>query len=247
VPFGLIVLFVVAALIYFGLAHRVLDRMRLTDSQALLFLGLMVAGSFVNVPLVRGSTSLSVNVGGAIVPAALAIYLLAKAGTTKERVRGVLAAVATAAAIWIISSVTDFEPPRTNFIDPIWLFSIVGGVAGYIAGRSRRSAFIAGTMGVILADLMHTAQVFARDIRSDVSIGGAGVFDAVVLAGLIAVGLAEVVGESRERLQGGPVVDGDRPEALRVDEGIADEDAPDEDASRSETDDHGDGSEGDTR
>lgn len=228
-PFGLVVLFVVAALIYFGLAHRVLDRMRLTDSQALLFLGLMVAGSFVDIPLLRGNASLSINVGGALVPAGLAIYLLVKAGTTQERVRGVLAAVATAAAIWIISAVTDFEPPRSDFIDPVWLFSIVGGTAGYLAGRSRRSAFIAGTVGVILADLAHTTQVLARGIRSDISLGGAGVFDAVVLAGLIAVGLAEVVGETRERLQGGPDTEGDRPQALRQDEGVADEEAtPDE-------------------
>jgi len=210
VPIGLAVLFVTAALIYFGLAQRVLDRMRLTDSQAMLFLGLMVAGSFLDIPLVRGNTSLSVNAGGAVVPAAIAGYLLWRADTPKERTRAVLAALATFAAIWIISAATDFEPPRSDFIDPVWLFSIVGGVAGYLAGRSRRAAFIAGTMGVILADIAHAVQVFQRGIRSDVSIGGAGVFDAVVLAGLVAVGLAELVGETRERLAGGPAAEEER-------------------------------------
>ncbi|MFS8572850.1 MAG: hypothetical protein LOD85_07475, partial [Clostridia bacterium] len=67
-PTGLVILFAAALLVYFGAAHRVLDRMRLTDGQALLFLGLMVAGSFLDLPLVGGRSSLSVNVGGALVP-----------------------------------------------------------------------------------------------------------------------------------------------------------------------------------
>ena len=53
----------VAALVYFGLAHRVLDRMRLTDRQALLLIGLMLLGSFVDIPLLRNTVDLSINVG----------------------------------------------------------------------------------------------------------------------------------------------------------------------------------------
>lgn len=224
VPVGLTVLFLVAAAVYFGLAHRVLDRMRLTDTQALVFLGLMVAGSFIDIPLAGGERPVSLNVGGALVPLGLAIYLLSKAGTSRERVRGVLAAVATALAIRVISGVTDFEPPRVSVIDPLWLYALIGGVMGYLAGRSRRSAFIAGTLGVILADVVHWIQAAGAGIRSDISIGGAGVFDAVVLSGVIAVGFAEVFGEARERLQGGPKLASDRPEALRQDEGVFEDD-----------------------
>jgi len=36
-----------------------------------------------------------------------------------------------------------------------------------------------------------------------VVLGGAGVFDALIVSGLIAVGLAEFVGETRERLEEG--------------------------------------------
>ena len=152
-PTGLWVLFITTAVVYFGLAHRVLDRMRLTDTQALIFLGLMVAGSFVDLPLVRGEVNLSVNVGGALVPLALAIYLLTRADTTRERVRAVLAAVATAIAIRIIGSLGSFDPPANNLMDPLWLTAIVGGAMGYLAGRSRRAAFIAGSSGVVLADV----------------------------------------------------------------------------------------------
>lgn len=198
--------------------------MRLTDTQALAFLGLMVAGSFVDLPLARGEVSLSVNVGGALVPLGLAIYLLIRADTTRERVRAILAAVATAIAIRVIGSLSSFDPPANNLIDPLWLAALVGGVMGYLAGRSRRAAFIAGSAGVVLADVSHAIQVAAQGMRSDVSIGGAGVFDAVVIAGVAAVLLAEVFGESRERLQGGPELEGDRPRALYQDEGTFEND-----------------------
>jgi hypothetical protein len=46
-----------------------------------------------------------------------------------------------------------------------------------------------------------------------VHIGGAGAFDSLILAGILAVLLAELVGETRERLQGGPKSEG-RPEDL---------------------------------
>jgi len=99
-PTGMILLLIVAALIYFGAAQRVLDRMRLTDSQALLFIGLMIGGSFIDIPLYRGVAEVSINVGGAIVPLGLAIYLLIRADTARERVRGIAASLVTAAVIW---------------------------------------------------------------------------------------------------------------------------------------------------
>lgn len=222
-PLGLILLFVAAGLVYFGLAHRVLDRMRLTDTQALVFLGLMVAGSFVELPLTRGPVAVSVNVGGALVPLALVIYLLIRADSAWERTRAILAAGVVAAAVRIIARLTLFEPPQSDFIDPVWLFAIIAGVVGYLAGRSRRSAFIAGTLGIIFTDLLHLIQVTMAGMSSDVAIGGAGVFDAVVMSGLIAVLLAELVGESRERLQGGPDTDPGRPRALHIDEGVSDD------------------------
>ncbi|NLG67943.1 MAG: hypothetical protein GX496_00035, partial [Firmicutes bacterium] len=52
-PTGVIVLVVVAALIFFGLAHRALDRLRLTDGQALLVIAAIIAGSFIDLPLMR--------------------------------------------------------------------------------------------------------------------------------------------------------------------------------------------------
>jgi uncharacterized membrane protein len=223
---GLVLLLGFATAVYFGLAHRILDRMRLTDVQALIFIAVMVAGGFVTLPIPAGQIKLSLNLGGMVVPVVLSLYLLSKADKTWEWVRALLASVGTAAAIWLISARTDFGPEAgsTVFLDPVWLYSLIAGLIAYLLGRSRRAAFIAGTLGVVLADLLHLAQLMLRRSPGVVALGGAGVFDATVLAGFIAVGLAELVGETRERLQGGPELGDDRPLALRQDEGVREDD-----------------------
>ena len=45
-PIGMIALLVIGVLIYFGVAQRLLDRMRLNDRQAVIFIILMIMGSF---------------------------------------------------------------------------------------------------------------------------------------------------------------------------------------------------------
>ena len=122
-PAGMTILVVAAALIYFGVAQRMLDKMRLTDTQALLFIGLMVAGSFITVPILSGRTNIGLNVGGTLVPLGIVIFLLVTADSAYERVRASIAAVVTAAITWI--SIYDFDPSSGAIIDPLWLFSIV--------------------------------------------------------------------------------------------------------------------------
>ncbi|MEW6047983.1 MAG: DUF1614 domain-containing protein, partial [Bacillota bacterium] len=202
---GIVALVVVAALIFFGLAHRALDRLRLTDGQALLVIAAMIAGSFIDIPIMRRPFMMTVNVGGALIPLALVAYLVWRADSGAEKVRGLVGAVITAAVVLAIASVTDFDPGRGDFLDPVWLFGIVGGVTGYLVGRrSRRAAFVSGTLGLLLTDVVHAAQVARSGQVGTVMIGGAGAFDMIVLAGFIAIGLAEIVGETLERLSGGP-------------------------------------------
>ena len=203
-PTGTVLLLIAAALIYFGVGQRLLDRMRLTDTQALVAIALMIGGSFITVPLSTGRTQISFNVGGGLVPLALVVYLLVKADTAKERIRSLVAAVVTAGVVYGISQLTDFDPSSPSFfIDPLWLFSVVAGIVGYLSGRSRRASFIAGVLGLFAVDLVHLFQALAGNMATRVVLGGAGVFDAMIVAGLIAIGLAEVVGETRERIEEG--------------------------------------------
>ena len=101
-PIGMIMLLVIGVLIYFGIAHRILDRMRLTDKQALLFIGAVVLGSFIDIPIMSTPIQVTINVGGALLPAALAIWLIVKADETGERVRALLAAFLVAGAVQLM-------------------------------------------------------------------------------------------------------------------------------------------------
>lgn len=207
-PVGVIVLLVLAILVYFGVLHRVLDRMRLDDRTALFVLFLMIIGSFFNLTILR-RPALVINLGGAVVPIGIAVYLIATADSRAEKIRGTLAAIISGAAIYAATKILNPEE-QTMIIDPTYFFAIIAGLVGYLSGRSRRSAFIGGTMGVVLADIAHYVEISVRGIRGRTWIGGAGVFDAVVIAGLLAVALAEVVGETREFAARGPL---ERPHA----------------------------------
>lgn len=198
-PVGVVVLLVVGALIYFGLAHRALDRMRLSDRGALLFILLFIAGSFIDIPILRFPTELSINVGGGVLPLVLAGYVLAKADSRAERRRAVVAALLTGGVIYVIAKVLPAEPGEM-LVDPVFLYGLAGGLIAYAAGRSRRGALIAGFSGVVLADIAHFFESLATGVRARTAIGGAGVFDSVVISGLLAVLVAEAVGETRERI-----------------------------------------------
>ncbi|MGB9885952.1 MAG: DUF1614 domain-containing protein [Moorellales bacterium] len=215
-PLGMIALVVIAALIYFGFAHRVLDRLYLGDSAALGVVAAMAVGSFIDVPLVRGPIDVSLNVGGALIPVALAVYVLARAGSAREWGRALLATGATAGAVFLLNSVLGRGDPwhgGADFLDPLFIYPLVAGGVAYLVGRSRRTAFIAAVLGVLVLDMADWARLAAGRLSGVVAIGGAGAFDVMVLSGLAAVLLAELVGELRERLQGGVAREG-RPRAL---------------------------------
>ncbi|MFZ5651778.1 MAG: DUF1614 domain-containing protein [Bacillota bacterium] len=211
-PAGIIILLIVTALIFFGLAHRALDRMKLSDKGALAIIAGLIIGSFIDIPLIGGRFPLSVNIGGALIPMGLAIYLVSTAGTAKEKIRSLAGALVAALAIFAVGTLvmTGLPEPsgRFGFLDALWLFPLVAGVVGYLAGRSRRGAFVSATMGVLLFDIGHyiwLARSGAPAGRAD--IGGAGAFDAVVISGIFAILLAETVGEIRERMAGGPSIE----------------------------------------
>lgn len=215
-PLGIIVLIIVSVLVYFGLAQRLLDRMRISDKTALGILIAMIVGSFINIPIPIGRVSTSINVGGGLIPIGLSVYLLTRAGTTKEWLRAIIATVITGGVIYYIGTYLMTGHPGGgpfDFIDPLWLYPIVGGLVAYIAGRSRRSAFVAASLGVMLLDVFNWIYLVRTGTPGRVNIGGAGAFDSIILAGLVAVLLAEIIGETRERLQGGPASKG-RPKEL---------------------------------
>ncbi len=200
---GIIALTLVTALIYLGFLHRVLDRMKLTKETALVILLLMLAGLFI--PSIPLGNNVFINVGGALVPLGVCLYLLFTADTTQEKGRAVATALLVMVIVYLSDKILSIRPGGTLDLDPIYFPAVAAGIIAYVWGRSRRAAFIGGVLGVILLDLVSLLEIQLQGLPfTDLVIGAGGAFGTVVIAGMLAVLLAEVVGETRERLQGGP-------------------------------------------
>ncbi len=187
---------VVAVLIFFGVLQRVLDRMYLTDRAALLLVAAMFIGTLLpNLTIGR----VSINLGGAVIPLGVCIFLLVKADTSWERIRPLLGSLLTGAAVWGLSWFLPDEPERM-WLEPTLLYGLSAGVIACALGRSRRGAFICGVLGVLLADIATAVINWVSGIDQQLVLGGAGLADAVVVSGVLAVALTELVGEVMERI-----------------------------------------------
>lgn len=201
-PIGMILLIIVSILIFAGLAERVLDRLRLSDKAAIAII-IAIVVSTIFIPDINVTENVSFNIGGFIIPVALAIYLFIKADTGKERWRAVIAAIVAGAAIYGTQRYILPAEPEAQNIEPNYVYAIIAAVIAYVLGRSRRGAFIAGVVGVVISDLIQMVLNTMNNIPAPTRFGGAGGVDTTVIAGVLAVLLAEIVGEIRERLQGG--------------------------------------------
>lgn len=192
---GMILLTANAILVFFGVAQRVLDKLHLTDRAALVLIALMFFGTLIP-NIVIGNVSISI--GGAVIPVGICIYLLIRADTARERVRAVLGSFVTAGIIYALSTLMPDEP-EAIVIDPMYLYGIAGGLVAYLLGRSRRGAFVCGVFGVLWADIAVSVVNRMNGIQQQLTLGGAGVFDAMVISGMLGVVLAELIGELIER------------------------------------------------
>ena len=201
---GMILLVVIALLILFGVLQRVLDRMALTDRQALLIVAAIFVGGWLP-DLNFGNVTL--NIGGALIPLIVCVYLFFHAGTAKEKARCVAASVITAIAVYAIGLLFPSDPTAMPF-DPMLLYGLAGGAIAWLLGRSRRGAFIAGVLGIILSDVFVGLMNWANGVDQAIRLGSAGAVDAVVISGVVAVMLCELLGEIIERITTGKVHEG---------------------------------------
>lgn len=163
---------------------------------ALLALG-SVAGWAANVPLaIFGGTYLTVNVGGAIVPILLVSWWI-----RKRKLRILPAIVGTSLVALTAWRIVEFHPD-TGIIAryPSFFLPVVVALAFALLVSLRRPitgvpiAYASGSIGALIgADLLHVADIkrhfqTAPD-NTVISIGGAGVFDMVFLAGTFAMAL----------------------------------------------------------
>ncbi len=192
---GMMLLTILAILVFCGLLQRVLDRMYLTDRQALAVIGGMLVGTLLpNITL----GNVSVSLGGAVIPLGVCVWLIVKADTSLERWRTLLGCLVTGSVVYALSAFMPAEA-EAMLVDPMWIYGLCGGVVAWLAGRSRRAAFVCGVVGILLADIGAAVILWLQGYRTQLVLGGAGIADATVVSGVIAVLFCELLGENIER------------------------------------------------
>lgn len=125
---------------------------------------------------------LAINVGGAIIPAGLSLYLLANA---ENPIRMILALCAVTYVVYKVAR----PVPGVGIATPMFVPPIVAALAGLILNYewAAPTAYVAGTLGTLIgADILHLDKL--KTLRAPVaSIGGAGTFDGIFLTGILAV------------------------------------------------------------
>ncbi|MGY3620311.1 putative membrane protein [Bradyrhizobium sp. USDA 10063] len=144
------------------------------------------------VPLVTApSTILAVNVGGAVIPTFMSIYLVARYELW------VRAAIATAIIAFIVHSMAT-PVPGIGIAVPVFVPVVSVAIIALLLSRVYAAplAYIAGSVGTLVgADLLNLDKIGSLGAPI-ASIGGAGTFDGVFLTGILAVLLASIVSPS---------------------------------------------------
>jgi len=178
---------------YFNIPVAELPQERIVSNRVIDFFGMQY-----NVPVIEhwAGTVIAVNVGGAVIPTLMSLYLLITRGLW---VNGAIAIAAVALVLhWLANPV-----PGIGIAVPVFLPALVTAVVAMLLSRENAAplAYIAGSMGTLIgADLTNLDKV--RGLGAPVaSIGGAGTFDGIFLTGILAVLLASLYHPRRPAAQ----------------------------------------------
>ena len=206
----LLVALIMLPFLMVGLIGEAFLRLGISPGLVFWLLILTLVGSLVNIPIYRlenrdlmgeqvvsyfgmrfrvprperaQATMLAVNVGGALIPVALSVYLISQINFGLSL--PVLLAVVTVVVNRLARPVRGMGIAVPGLAPPL-----VAALGAYLLcplELRAPCAYIASTMGILIgADLLNLGQI--RQLGAPVaSIGGAGTFDAIFLSGIIAV------------------------------------------------------------
>jgi uncharacterized membrane protein len=209
--------FIVVAFIFVFVTEVAFERTGFTRLQFLVILGAALLGSYVDIPiwqiknvrptvvvrevrafwvtyripqyaLAQTTTTIAVNVGGAVVPLIVTAILLDAHPSILLGVvvASALTAVAVHAVARYVEGVGIVAPTLLPPVAAV-LFSVPFGVSHLAI-----DAYIAGTLGTLVgADLSNLGKITAGGTHI-ASIGGAGKFDGIFLTGILAVLIATI-------------------------------------------------------
>jgi uncharacterized membrane protein len=207
---------VVLALIQIGILRYAYMRLGVSSGTAFLLLFGSLLGSYFNIPIYHLSaetvfsgreieffgmhymvpvvvqwpgTVVAVNIGGAVIPTAMSLYLLAR---RRLWIEGALATMAVAAVCyWLANPV-----PGVGIAVPIFVPAAATAVVAVLLSRADAAplAYISGSLGTLVgADLLNLDKISGLGAPV-ASIGGAGTFDGIFVTGIVAVLLASLSG-----------------------------------------------------
>jgi uncharacterized membrane protein len=135
------------------------------------------------IPMVRVSqTMLAINLGGAVIPTLLSLYLMVKNQLYRLSLMGI---VPVAIACYLLAK----PEPGLGIAEPIFVPAMVTTLMAISLSRRYAGAlaYISGSLGTLIgADLMNLGKI--PGLGAPVaSIGGAGTFDGIFVIGLLAV------------------------------------------------------------
>lgn len=138
---------------------------------------------------------IAVNLGGALIPTLLAIYLIVKN-------RLFVDSLAAVAIVTVVVHLMAHPVRGVGIAVPLSIPPAVATVTALLLARDRAPAlaFIGGTLGTLIgADLLNIGRI--QGLGAPVaSIGGAGTFDGIFTTGILAVLLAAIMaGKSKRR------------------------------------------------
>ena len=187
---GAALLLLLASLIgsYFNIPIAELPEREVRSGQVIEFFGMRYV-----VPIVTdwSRTVIAVNVGGAVIPSLLSLYLLLK--------NWIWGSAAIATLIVTIACYLLAQPvPGIGIALPFLAPPIIAAMAALFVARTNVAAvaYISGSLGTLIgADLLNLGRIQGLGAPV-VSIGGAGTFDGIFLTGIMAVLLASFTGRA---------------------------------------------------
>ncbi len=139
-------------------------------------------------------TVVAINVGGAVIPTLLSIYLLVKNGLYG---RGLIAIALVTLVVHRMAS----PVPGVGIAEPVFIPPLVTTAVALFLSRAYAAplAYIGGSLGTLIgADLMNITKL--QGLGAPVaSIGGAGTFDGIFLTGILSVLLASLLSRGQKR------------------------------------------------
>ena len=176
---------------YFNIPVTVLPGQTVQNGEIVDYFGMRYV-----VPLVTSypGTVLAVNVGGAIIPTLMSIYLVLR---YQLFLRAAIAVIII--ALVIHSSASPVH--GVGIAVPVFVPVVVTAILAFILSREYAAplAYIGGSMGTLIgADLMNLDKIGGLGAPV-ASIGGAGTFDGIFLTGILAVLLAGIASPTRPR------------------------------------------------